>query len=112
MFFGSLSQQRVGVESVSARSISQAFDYLNDVPDVCAIWLDHYLLGKEDGIHLLSEIKGSESKYKDIPVFVVSNTASKEKQEAYMQLGANEYFIKSNTSLSDIVDAISKAINS
>jgi DNA-binding response OmpR family regulator len=33
-----------GFETVTARSVAQALDYLENINEINAIWLDHYLL--------------------------------------------------------------------
>lgn len=91
---------------VTARSVEQALSYLNDLSKVDGIWLDHYLLGKEDGLDLVSKLKAEDSKWKQTPIFVVSNTASEDKVKLYMQLGVDKYFVKSNFRLDQIVDAL------
>lgn len=91
---------------VTARSVSQALDYLKNMKDIAAVWLDHYLLGKEDGLDLMSFMKKEGSEYKNVPVFVVSNTASEEKVKTYLELGAQEYLVKSDERLDSIVDHV------
>ncbi len=81
---------------VTARSVEQAISYLSDIDKIDGVWLDHYLLGNEDGIDLVSKLKGEDSKWQHIPIFVVSNTASEDKVKLYMQLGVDKYFVKSN----------------
>lgn len=95
---------------VTARSVEQALSYLNDLGKVDGIWLDHYLLGKEDGLDLVAKLKSEESKWKNVPIFVVSNTASEDKVKLYMQLGVDKYFVKSNFRLDQIVDALKECL--
>jgi CheY-like chemotaxis protein len=91
------------IETATCRSVQQALSYLEDIHSIDAIWLDHYLIGKESGLDLVVKIKADDSLYKSIPIFVVSNTASNEKVSAYMQLGIEKYYVKSNFRLDDIV---------
>ncbi|MCX6712078.1 MAG: response regulator [Candidatus Vogelbacteria bacterium] len=92
---------------VTARSVEQAKQYVIDLAQVDAIWLDHYLLGKEDGLDFVAWCKeGDNAKCKNIPVFVVSNTASHDKVASYLQLGIKEYFVKSNYRLDEIIATI------
>lgn len=100
----------VGFEVVTASTIEQSINYLKDLEKVDAIWLDHYLFGKETGLDLVAVIKAEDSKWKDVPIFVVSNTASDEKIKSYMKLGVNKYFIKANVRLDEVVSEIKKAI--
>jgi len=93
-----------GFEVVSARSVDQALAYLQDVPSIVCIWLDHYLLGKESGIDLVAKVKEEGSVWQKIPIFVVSNTASPDKVQAYLRLGINKYFTKSDYRLDQIIN--------
>ena len=96
----------MGFEGVSARSVDQALEYLETLEEVSCVWLDHYLLGKESGLDLLVKLKSEDSKWKNIPVYVVSNTASSDKVEAYLKLGASKYFVKANFRLDEIIAMI------
>lgn len=100
-----------GFDSVSARTVKQAIDYLETLPTVDLIWLDHYLLGKEDGIDFVAKVK-SEEKWKKIPIFVVSNTATAEKKHTYINLGVEKYYIKSDHRLDAIIKDIKELLES
>lgn len=93
-----------GLEVVTARTVDQALSYLEEIDRVDGVWLDHYLLGKEDGLDLVAKLKGDGSKWKQLPVFVVSNTASADKVKAYMQFGVEKYFVKSDYRLDQIIE--------
>ena len=94
---------------VTARSVEQAKQYFDDLDHVDVIWLDHYLLGKENGLDFIAWCKQEDNiKCKNIPVFVVSNTASADKVSSYMKLGAEKYFVKSNNKLDEIIEEINK----
>ena len=99
-----------GFAPVAARTVEQALAYLEDIKDVKAIWLDHYLIGKENGLDFISKIKEENSAWKNIPIFVVSNTAGDDKKHAYLNLGANKFYTKSNFRLDQIIDDIKKAL--
>lgn len=100
-----------GFEVMVARSTEQAMRYLQDGTTVDAIWLDHYLLGKEDGLDLVSTLKQSEGEWRRIPVFVVSNTASEDKVQSYLQLGIDQYYTKTDHRLEEIVSEIRDVLN-
>ena len=95
---------------VTARDSKQAISYLEELDHVDAIWLDHYLMGEETGYDILVSVKSEGSKWKNIPVFLVTNTAAEDKVHEYLELGVNKYFVKSGASLSDIIEEIKKAI--
>jgi CheY-like chemotaxis protein len=98
-----------GCEVVSARSVDQALNYMKEVPKIDCIWLDHYLFGEKNGLDFVSELKNNE-KWKNIPIFVVSNTASPDKIQSYLHLGVSKYFTKSNFKLEEIMEDIKKVM--
>lgn len=100
-----------GFEVAVSRTVNQAQGYLEDLTRVDAIWLDHYLLGKEDGLDFMAYIKGRNSKWGQIPVFVVSNTAGTEKVQSYLRLGIEKYYIKAEHRLEDIIKDIKEVLN-
>lgn len=99
-----------GFMVTTARTAEQAMNYIDELQNIDVIWLDHYLLGKESGLDILAKLKADGSKYQDIPVFVVSNTASEESVQSYMRLGATKYFVKAEHKLGEIVDDVIECI--
>ena len=69
------------------------------------ILLDIMLPGKMNGFELLEQLKKSEE-LKIIPVIVLTNLDT-EKQQA-LQVGAEDYLIKANTDLNQIVEKVKK----
>ena len=98
------------METVSARSVEQAEDYLKESGAVDAIWLDHYLLGAENGLDLVVRLKKNE-KFNKIPIFLVSNTATEDKINSYIELGVEKYYAKINHRLSEIVDSVIERVS-
>jgi CheY-like chemotaxis protein len=103
--------EKTGFAVVSARSVAQTLNYLKDQVQIDAIWLDHYLLGQENGLDLVAQVKEDDSKWKNIPIFVVSNTATADKVQSYLRLGINKYYTKSNFRLDDIIHDIEDFLN-
>ncbi|MEI6494941.1 MAG: response regulator [bacterium] len=103
--------EKEGYHVVTARSVTQAFSYLEEGVQVDAVWLDHYLLGKEDGLDFVAKIKEEDSAWKNLPIFVVSNTASSDKVKSYLHLGVTQYYTKANYRLEQIIDDIKKVLN-
>ena len=102
---------QVGVETLSCTSSDQCVDYLENIEELPdAIWLDYYLKGSQNALKLLTTIKG-RSEWKDIPAVIVSNSASQEKINSMMALGANHYILKADYKLSEIVDFFLAFIN-
>ena len=95
----------------TAQTVADALAILEE-KQIDVIWLDHYLLGKEDGIDLVSKLKQEDSKFKMIPIFVVSNTASPEKVQTYISLGVDRYYVKAEHRLDEIVSDVINQISS
>lgn len=100
-----------GMGIIAAQSIQQALDYLEDLEKIEAIWLDHNLLGKENGFDLVKKIKANGGRWKKIPIFVVSNTEASKTIKTYVDLGINKYYVKSNHKLDDIIGDIHKHLD-
>lgn len=98
--------EKNGFAVTTARTVEQALNYLEDLERVDAIWLDHYLLGKEDGLDFVAKIKSHDGKWKHIPIFVVSNTASPDKVQSYIRLGISKYYVKAEHRLDKIINEI------
>jgi len=99
-----------GFEVTTARTVGQALGVLEDVGGISVIWLDHYLLGKEDGLDFVAKLK-NDDKWKSIPVFVVSNTASPDKVKSYISLGVSKYYTKSDYRLDQIIADIKEFLD-
>ena len=65
------------------------------------------LLPKLNGFDYLKDVKANPV-LKNIPVVVLSNLGDKDSLEKAKALGASDYFIKSNTDLSTLVDKVKK----
>lgn len=95
--------QRSGFDVATARTVEQATSYMEDLLKVDVVWLDHYLLGQSTGLDFVSTIKGETSPWRNVPIFVVSNTASPDKVQTYLRLGVNKYYTKSDYRLDGII---------
>lgn len=99
-----------GMDVLSCASGQQAVDYLrnlDELPD--AVWLDYYLKDM-NGLAFMQELK-REPKWADIPVLVVSNSASPEKVHNMLALGAKKYILKAEYRLDEIIAMIRDFIN-
>lgn len=99
-----------GMDVLSCASGQQAVDYLNNLdklPD--AIWLDYYLKDM-NGLAFMQVIKANP-KWANIPVLVVSNSASPEKVHNMLALGARKYLLKAEYRLDEIITLIQEFIN-
>jgi len=73
-------------EVVSCRSVEQAKNYTNELEKIDLIWLDHYLIGKENGLDFIAYCK----------------------EDNNIKCKANKYFVKSNHKLEEIIKEINK----
>lgn len=75
-------------------------------PDIILLDL---LMPKKDGFQVLSELKKNPV-WKEIPVVVASNLGQSEDVKKALAMGANNYFIKSNVRIDEVVDTVLKSI--
>lgn len=73
--------------------------------NVDVIWLDHYLLGKEDGLDFVIKLKNHDE-WKRIPIFVISNSSGSQSIQSYVRLGVTQYYTKADYDLGQIIDDI------
>lgn len=99
--------ERNGFEVVTAVEVDEALLKLKKIEKVAAVWLDHYLLGDKNGLDFVARLK-KEEKWKEIPIFVVSNTASLDKIKTYLELGVKKYYVKAECRIDDVVKEIIK----
>ena len=91
-----------GLDVISCASGQQAVDYLeslDELPD--AVWLDYYLKDM-NGLAFMQSVKANP-KWTNIPVVVVSNSASPEKVNNMLALGAKKYILKAEYRLDEII---------
>ena len=91
-----------GFDVITSRTVEQALRYMEDVPQIDVIWLDHYLLGKGTGLDFVVALKNND-RWKKIPIFVVSNTASPDKVRSYIKFGVTKYYTKADFRLDQII---------
>lgn len=110
VFSAKLEDNGLGI--IAAKSIREALDYIKNLEKVDAIWLDHNLLGKENGLDFIKKIKANGGRWKKIPIFVVSNTEGPQTIKSYVNLGISKYYIKSNHRLDEIIKDIDLSLES
>lgn len=74
-----------------------------NIPDI--ILLDVMLPGGQNGFDVLEQIKRDPNLSK-IPILILTNLDTE--QETAMSIGANDYIIKANTSLDEMVAKVNK----
>lgn len=102
--------ERGGIKVFACPSGEMALEYmkkLDNAPD--AIWLDYYLKDM-NGLALMQAIK-TNPKWADIPVIVVSNSASPDKVHNMLALGVNKYILKAQYRLDEIITILQEIIN-
>jgi len=66
------------------------------------------LMPKKDGFEVIKEIR-SNSEFKDLPIIIVlSNLGSDDDIKKALELGANDYFVKTQHPMSEIVEKAKK----
>jgi CheY-like chemotaxis protein len=93
-----------GWSPVTARTVGEAWGYLEQMERVDVIWLDHFL-PEGEGIELLKSVR-QHPKWKDVPVVLVSNAIEPEIVNAYIKYGVTRYYTKVLKPLEKIVSEI------
>lgn len=103
-FNAKLEKSDLGI--ITVRTIEQALDYLERLERIDAVWLDHHLVGKEDGLDFVKKFKANGGRWNKIPVFVVSNAANPATVKSYLHSGISKYYVKSDHRLDEIISDI------
>jgi CheY-like chemotaxis protein len=94
-----------GVSVISCNSGENALGKIKNLDKtVDGIWLDYHL-GDMDGIEFMSKMHEYE-KWRDVPVFLVSNSATPETMNNMIKLGAKKYYVKAEQRLDSLVEEI------
>lgn len=102
--------EKIDFDTVTARSVEQALTYLDENIPVDVIWLDHYLFGSLNGLDFVAQLKSPDSRWKNIPIFVVSNSVSTDKIQAYLRLGVEKYLTKVEHPLDELVNDVKMSL--
>ena len=76
----------------------------SEKPDLILLDL---MLPKKSGFEILKEIK-LDPEVKDIPVIILSNLAQEKEIKAGLDLGAEDYLVKTNYSIQQVMEKIKK----
>jgi CheY-like chemotaxis protein len=101
--------QMVGKTVIACASGQKAIEELKNaskLPDI--IWLDYYLKDM-NGLEFMSYLK-TEAKWADIPVMVVSNSASPEKVSNMEAMGVKKYILKAESRLDKLVGTVDEVV--
>jgi CheY-like chemotaxis protein len=99
-----------GFEPYIVATVEDGIKQLENLKNIDVIWLDHYLLGSGNGLDFVVQVKNHEN-WKNIPIFVVSNTASTTNIRSYLQLGVTNYYTKADYDINQIITDIEYALN-
>lgn len=92
-----------GIETFTARDGEAALaEIKTQKPDLVILDL---MLPKKDGFWVLEEVR-KDKELSTMPVLVLSNLGQKTDQDRALGLGANEYLIKVDYSIQDIVEKV------
>ncbi len=92
----------------SAANGREALDFLkNSQPDLILLDIDMPVM---DGYQTCKEIR-SRKEYETIPIVMVTAVNDKDIVKKVLSLGANDYIVKSDLSLEDLVKKIKNLIN-
>lgn len=102
----SLKLSKSGFDVVPAYNGEEVLEKLKS--DSFDLVLLDIMMPKVDGFAVMEELNKKGNK---IPVIVTTNLGQNEDIKRMMELGATNYFVKSNTPISKIVEYVEKALN-
>lgn len=102
-----LKLKSVGYEPTVVHDGAQAIAHLETQP--CDLVLLDLMMPNVDGFVVLEEMK---TKAIQVPTIVSTNLSQEQDKERVEALGAVDYFVKSNTSIGDVVEHVKKVLNS
>lgn len=99
-------------QAFSHSTIAAALTHLTTLEMIDAIWLDHNLIGEEDGLDFIVKFKANGAAWSKLPVFVVSNSADPDLIKTYSELDVHHYYLKAEHRLEDIITEITTVLTS
>lgn len=100
--------EKHGYEIILARNSIEAHSWLDG--RVSIILLDINLPGRKNGLDILEEIRSAEQNYCRMPVIMLTNQSDRSIEEKAYSLGADDFLVKSNSSLDQIMSVIIEKI--
>ncbi len=67
------------------------------------------ILPRKDGFEILHEVRTDDS-FKKLPIIIVSNLGGDEDIKKALELGATDYFVKTEHSISEIIEKLNKLL--
>lgn len=100
-----LKLSSAGFDTISIKDGREAVDIIRkEFPDLILLDL---MLPRRSGFDILAEIKGDE-KLKKIPVLILTNLGQEEERKKGLEMGANEYLVKTDIKLEEVVEKINR----
>ncbi|OGD31836.1 hypothetical protein A3C91_00220 [Candidatus Azambacteria bacterium RIFCSPHIGHO2_02_FULL_52_12] len=100
----SFQLEKSDVRVLAASSAEEALKILEGGERPALIWLDLLMPGM-GGFAFLEKLRASE-KFRDVPVAIVSVSASQEKIRRAFELNVVDYLVKSQYKISDLADRV------
>jgi len=107
MYFVALTGK--GYTVLQAKNGKEAFEWLEKKGNVVDLILLDIVMPVMDGFETLEKIK-KDDRFKSIPIIVSTNLDNADDKREALGLGANEYFVKSHHTPSELVEIINKII--
>lgn len=98
-----------GYEILQARNGKEAYDWLEKKGDAIDLILLDIVMPVMDGFEVLEKIKDDE-KYRKIPVIISTNLDNVDDRKEAMGMGADEYFVKSHHTPSELAEIVHRVI--
>ncbi len=95
-----------GFEVKTATTAAAGLKILDD-EEIDFLLLDLMLPGDKDGFAVLEEVR-AKSDYKKTPIIIFSNLGEEAEIKKAKDLGANDFMIKSNFTLEELVEKINE----
>ena len=99
--------KKEGYEIITASTGEEAMQKITN-PEIDIILLDLILPGI-DGFEVLEKIRATETS-KNVPVIVFSNLSEEKDIKKSKELGANDFMVKSNFTLEELVAHVKKTL--
>ncbi|MEK7602221.1 MAG: response regulator [Patescibacteria group bacterium] len=106
----SIEIEKNAANKITMSSVELSLKHLNDLDRIDAVWLDHNLLGSENGLDFVIKFKDNGGHWEKIPIFVVSNTADPELVQKYAAAQVPNYYVKAEHTLESIVNDIKNVL--